>query len=183
MGYEFAIIIIFLSISFVFAGFLITNTVPQIFKNTEISNKTLDKINQTQLLLHEDQARLNQTIHEDQARDEQRVLIAKENNKSIIVLRDNLTSFIKISQKQHELAEQQRNLIQQDIFNIQKNMNETLDLLLQITKSDSLGAQAHRNLTKNAAMVSLEHTNMTSHNHEIIISILKHLDKEIKAIQ
>jgi hypothetical protein len=107
------IIIIFLAVTFVFAGILIMGAVPELFKQGE-------QLDQALIQQHEDEARANQTLHEDQARDKQATQIVKETNKSINVLEHRLTKFINESVNRSITGQIERQAIIDNVLNISK---------------------------------------------------------------
>lgn len=144
-----AVIIIFFAISALLAGFLLIGAIPELFKQSKQLNQTQTIINQTQLFIeqkqYEDQARANQTAYEDKARDKQATQIVKDTNKSLNVLQNNITKYIKESEQRSQIANKERDSIQTEIISLQKALNTTIDMLLQMTKKDNTGAEDHRN--------------------------------------
>lgn len=148
------IIIIFLGVSFLMAAVLVMGAVPKIFQNSETINKTQEIINQTQIQLHE-----------DEAREKQKFEIIRETNRSmnesLVNLENRFYQFMNLSAERSEKGQQERAKIIDNILNLSKkqeiiqikvqNMtNEIYDLL---KRADERNFQA--TITNKGILVNL----------------------------
>src|SRR5215211_5991694 len=98
---------ILLAITFVLIGIFSSGVVPKIFENAEVSNQTQSILNQTQIQLHEDASRNNQTLFEMRHEEEGRTIQTKHNDMQLQRLADKLMRFINESAERAETGQQQ----------------------------------------------------------------------------
>src|SRR5215208_5235077 len=137
-----AIVLVFLVISFVLIGIFSMGIVPKIFQNTEISNKTQSILNQTQIQLHEDASRNNQTLFEMRHEEQGRTNQTKHNDIQLQRGTDRLMHFINASVERSEIGQQERQAILGNVLELQTEVKN-------LSKSIELNTEQILNLTKN----------------------------------
>src|SRR5215211_4015199 len=155
MDRQLIIIIIFLAIVFSFASVLVMGAVPKIFENADISNQTQQILNQTQIQLHEDASRNNQTLFEMRHEEEGRTNQTKHNDMQLQRLADKLRVFINASMERSEIGQQERQAIldnvlelQTEVKNLTKSIEYNTEQILNLTQNDYSGATAHREMSE-----------------------------------
>jgi hypothetical protein len=158
-----AVIIVFLGITFSLAGILAMGAVPKIFQTGE-------KVDQSLIQQHEDQARENQSNK-----------ITRETNKSINELEQRLYKFFNVSAERSERGQQERQKLLQDnqllfrnqeamLKGIQKILNEAVTKMTehQLTikkygsENNALGRAISEELGLNVTTILNEY--YTKHN-------------------
>jgi|SRR5215203_81581 len=169
---QLTVIIIFLALMFTIAGILVMGAVPKIFENADISNQTQGILNQTQIQLHEDASRNNQTLFEMRHEEKGRTIQTAHNDMQLQKLADKLMGFINASTERSEIGQQERQAIlgnvlelQTEVKNLTKSIESNTEQILNLTQNDYSGATAHRE--------------MSTMHHDKILELMDGLDQNL----